>query len=65
MNGCSLVPVIDDDGVKPGPGGPKLKMTRVGIPEDHYEILRAYAAANEVSIAGVIRRLIRDVLVEK
>ena len=59
------MPVMDDDPVKPGPGGPKLKMARVGIPEADYEVLRAYAADHGMSIAGVIRRLIRDVLLEQ
>lgn len=56
---------VTDDPVKPGPGGPKLKMTRVGIPEADYEVLRAYAETHGISIAGVIRRLIRDVLIEQ
>ena len=64
MSDCSLVPVFDDP-VRPGPGGPKLKMTRVGIPEADYEVLRRYAEDHGMSIAGVIRRLIRDVLLEE
>lgn len=40
-------------------------MTRVGIPEADYEVLRRYAEDHGMSIAGVIRRLIRDVLLEE
>ena len=53
-----------EDGIRPGRGGPKTVKTQITLlPEQHEALVKA-AEDQGISVSGLIRRLINDVLME-
>lgn len=65
MRGNILDVDFADDGIRPGPGGPKTRRTQLSLLPEQWDALERTAKASGVSVSAVMRRLITDVLMEK
>ena len=50
--------------VRPGPGGPRLIATQIRLTEGELAALRTYAREREMSVAAVVRQMVRDLLLD-
>lgn len=54
--------IFEDDGIRPGPGGPKTRKTQLSLLPEQYDALAQAGERSGISISAVMRRLISDVL---